>query len=604
MEGHGDYENGLNEAYCLDISYNIFYTTTTHYGYPAMLNIELKKYQQIWLDVSFLIILAGIVYLLIHVYTNLIVPFKPLSSISLSPVSLIAYSLYSLIRMLAAYALSLMFALGYGYLAARTRFGEIVLVPLLDILQSIPVLSLMPAIVLFLISLFPKSNIGLEFAAIVMIFTAMAWNMAFSVYQSLRSIPKDLVYVANLYQFSNARRFLWLEMPYSAISLIWNSMMSFAGGWFFLSVNEAFVLGNRSFRLQGIGAYMSVAQEHGNTMAMVYSLIAMGVIIILVDRLLWRPLIVWSDKFKIEETGNEQAAKSFVLNYLNRLMLMKKLNQIAARYKKNPKAHFSGRSIKKAINAALSLVLKPILLMLLSISLLLILFGVYKAGDVLSKLTYHEVIYIVTSVSLTFVRVIATLVIGIAWAVPVGVYIGLRKELAAKLQPVVQFFASYPAPMLYPVTLLVLQGMHVGLGIGSIVLMLLGAQWYILYNTISGAMSISEDLIAVKQLFNIRGFILWKEIIIPAIAPQLITGIITAAGGAWNASIVAEYVLYKDKILSTRGVGTLINVAIEHNNFHLLLGGTFAMIAVVVVINITVWKRLYKSVNQLHQLES
>jgi NitT/TauT family transport system permease protein len=578
--------------------------TTTYYGYYAMLNIELKKYQQLWLDISFLIILVGIVYLLIHVYTNLIVPYKPLSSISLLPVSLIAYSIYSLIRMLAAYALSLMFALGYGYMAARTRFGEIILVPLLDILQSIPVLSLMPAIVLFLISMFPKSNTGLELAAIVMIFTAMAWNMAFAVYQSLKSIPKDLAYVSRLYQFSKFKRFIWLEMPYSAISLIWNSMMSFAGGWFFLSVNEAFVLGNRSFRLQGIGAYMSVAQEHGNTMAMIYSLIAMGIIIILVDRLLWRPLIVWSDKFKIEDTGNEQAAKSFVLNYLNRLMLIEKLHRIVVSYGKTPKVHFPGRGMKNKINAALSFVLKPMLLMLLSIFTIFILFGVYKAGSILGKLTYHELIYIVTSVALTFARVMATLAIGIAWAVPVGVYIGLRRKLAAKLQPVVQFFASYPAPMLYPIALLVLQEIHVGLGIGSVVLMLLGAQWYILYNTISGAMSISEDLIDVKQLFNIRGLILWKKIIIPAIAPQLITGIITAAGGAWNASIVAEYVLYKNKIVYTRGIGTLINLAIEHNNFHLLLGGTFAMIAVVVIINITVWKRLYKSVSQLHQLES
>jgi NitT/TauT family transport system permease protein len=569
-----------------------------------MLNIELKKYQQIWLDISFLLLLAGIVYLLIHVYTNLIVPFKPLSTISLSPVSLIAYSMYSVIRMFAAYAMSLIFALGYGYLAARTRFGEIILVPLLDILQSIPVLSLMPAIVLFLISLFPKSNIGLELAAIVMIFTAMAWNMAFAVYQSLRSIPKDLVYVSNLYQFSPARRFLWLEMPYSSISLIWNSMMSFAGGWFFLSVNEAFVLGNRAFRLQGIGAYMSVAQEHGNTMAMVYSIIAMGTIIILVDKLLWKPLIVWSDKFKIEDTGNEQAAKSFILNYLKRLMFIKKIDQIVVHYSKRPKVLFPGKHVNQKIKHALSFVLKPMLLMLLGIFIVLILFGVYRAGGILSGLTSHELIYILTSVSLTFVRVMATLLIGVAWAVPAGVYIGLRKELAAKLQPVVQFFASYPAPMLYPVVLLLLQRMHVGLGMGSVVLMLLGAQWYILYNTISGAMSLSDDLLGVKRLFNIKGLILWKQIILPAIAPQLITGIITAAGGAWNASIVAEYVLYKDKIIYTRGVGTLINLAIEHNNFHLLLGGTLAMIAVVVVINITVWKRLYKSVNQLHQLES
>ncbi|MGB9735466.1 MAG: ABC transporter permease [bacterium] len=569
-----------------------------------MLNIELKKYQQIWLDISFVIILAGIVYLLIHVYTHLIVPYKPLSSISLSPVSLLLYSVYSIIRMFAAYILSLLFALGYGYLAARTKFGEIVLVPLLDILQSIPVLSLMPAIVLFLISLFPRSNIGLELAAIVMIFTAMAWNMAFAVYQSLKSIPKDLLYVSNLYQFSRVKKFLWLEMPYSAISLIWNSMMSFAGGWFFLSVNEAFVLGNQSFRLQGIGAYMSVAQEHGNTLAMFYSLIAMGMIIILVDRLLWKPLIVWSDKFKVEDTSSEEAAKSMVLDYLKRITIFRGINKIFKNYSKKPTGILLKPTTKSRIGNTLSLFLKAISIALFIVLILVILWGIYRAGSMLNKLTYKDFVYILTSVLLTFLRVIAVLIISAVWTVPLGVYIGLRKKLATRLQSVVQFFASYPAPMLYPIALFVLQKLHVGLGIGAVVLMLLGSQWYILYNTISGAMSMSEDLIDVKQLFNIKGLLMWKEIIIPAIAPQLITGIITAAGGAWNASIVAEYVLYKNKIIYTKGIGTLINLAIEKGNMNMLLGGTFAMILVVVIINITVWKRLYKSVSQLHQLES
>jgi len=569
-----------------------------------MLNIELKKYQQIWLDISFSVILIGIVYLLIHVYTHLIVPYKPISSISLSPVSLIVYSVYSVIRMFAAYLLSLIFALGYGYFAARSRFGEIILVPLLDILQSIPVLSLMPAIVLFLISLFPGSNMGLELAAIVMIFTAMAWNMAFAVYQSLKSIPKDLMYVSNLYQFSKMKKFVWLEMPYSAISLIWNSMMSFAGGWFFLSVNEAFILGNRSFRLQGIGAYMSVAQEHNNTLAMIYSLIAMGVIIVLVDRLLWKPLIVWSDKFKVEDTGSGENIDSVVLDYLRRITLLKKTKKILQVYTRGSRRNLINKNIKDRISNTSSLLLKAIAITIMIAFIIFVFFGVYKAGSILHGLTHKDLIYIITSVSLTFLRVLATLVISIAWAVPFGVYIGLRKQLATRFQSIVQFFASYPAPMLYPFALLILQKLHIGLGIGSVVLMLLGAQWYVLYNTISGAMSIPEDLIDVRQLFKIKGIVLWKDIIIPAIAPQLVTGIITASGGAWNASIVAEYVLYKNKIIYTKGIGTLINLAIENNNMRMLLGGTFAMILVVVVINVTVWKRLYKTVSQLHQLES
>jgi len=569
-----------------------------------MLNNELKKYQHIWLDLSFVLLLAGVVYLLIHVYINLLVPFKPLSSISLAPLALIKYSTYSLIRMFTAYGLSLIFAIAYGYAAARTRFGELIMVPLLDVLQSIPVLSLMPAIVLFMMALFPKSNIGLELAAVVMIFTAMAWNMAFGVYQSMKTIPRDLDYASRIYQFSRRQKFRWLELPHSSISLIWNSMMSFAGGWFFLSVNEAFVLGKHSFRLQGIGAYMSVAQEHSNFRAMVYSLIAMAIIIVFVDRLLWKPLIVWSNKFKVEDTAGEKQTESMILNYLQRLMLPKRIKKITGDMQKKLSKYRLPPEIKHKTAVLILPIFKILFIAIAGLVFALILFGVYKSGGILLDLSGKELIYILTSVLLTLGRVVATLLIGVLWAVPVGVYIGLRKKLATKLQPLIQFFASYPAPMLYPIALLALYKMNIGLDIGAIFLMLLGTQWYILYNTISGTMSLSDDLIGVKKVFNIKGLVLWKKIIIPAIAPQLITGIVTAAGGAWNASIIAEYILYKNKIVYTRGVGTLINLAIEKNNFHLLFGGTFALILVVVIINIVVWKRLYKKVNQFHQLES
>jgi NitT/TauT family transport system permease protein len=337
---------------------------------------------------------------------------------------------------------------------------------------------------------------------------------------------------------------------------------------------------------------------------MIYSLIAMGVIIVLVDRLLWKPLIVWSDKFKVEDTGSGENIDSVVLDYLRRITLLKKTKKILQVYTRGSRRNLINKNIKDRISNTSSLLLKAIAITIMIAFIIFVFFGVYKAGSILHGLTHKDLIYIITSVSLTFLRVLATLVISIAWAVPFGVYIGLRKQLATRFQSIVQFFASYPAPMLYPFALLILQKLHIGLGIGSVVLMLLGAQWYVLYNTISGAMSIPEDLIDVRQLFKIKGIVLWKDIIIPAIAPQLVTGIITASGGAWNASIVAEYVLYKNKIIYTKGIGTLINLAIENNNMRMLLGGTFAMILVVVVINVTVWKRLYKTVSQLHQLES
>ncbi|MCL4558919.1 MAG: ABC transporter permease subunit [Deltaproteobacteria bacterium] len=569
-----------------------------------MLTIELKKFQHIWINLSFVVILAGIVYLLIHVYINLVVPFKPLSHISLSPIALITYSAYSTIRMCAAYGLSLLFALGYGYIAARTRFGDVIMVPLLDVLQSIPVLSLMPAIVLFFISLFPHSNFGLELAAIVMIFTAMSWNMAFSVYQSLKAIPNDLDYVSSIYQFSRGRKFISLELPYSSISLIWNSMMSFAGGWFFLSVNEAFVLGKQSYMLRGIGAYMSVAQGQSNARAMVYSLIAMGIIIALVDRLLWKPLIVWSGKFKIEDTSSGQEGESLVLNYLKRLTILRTLKHLSSNIRERKSLRLAYSDTKDRIMGAVVPVLKPLGVVIIIGVSGAVLFGIYRSARMLLDLSEKDIVYITTSVLLTFSRVLATIAIGILWAVPAGVYIGMRKRLATKFQPLIQFLASYPAPMLYPIALLVLEAAHIGLGIGSVLLMLLGTQWYILYNTVSGSMSLSDDLIGVTRLFSIKGFTLWKKVIIPAIAPQLITGIITAAGGAWNASIVAEYVSYRNNIISTRGIGTLLNRAIEKNDFHLLFGGTFAMILIVVLINMTVWKRLYRKVSQLSQLES
>jgi len=515
---------------------------------------------------------------------------RPTVVIDLSPSSLPKYTFFSLCRGLIAYSFSLTFTLIYGFWAAKDRVAEKILIPLLDILQSIPVLGFMPGLILALVSFFPKSNIGLELAAILMIFTGQVWNMTFSYYHSLRSVPSDLLEAATIYRFNWWEKFQQVELPFSTMGLVWNSMMSMAGGWFFLMINEAFVLGDRDFRLPGIGSYMSVAVAKGDTSAMIWAIIAMILMITLLDQFLWRPVVVWAQKFRVEEIGYQEKMTSWFLDLIQTSGIMRRFKVWRRwRRRKTPAASVAV-SLGPQITSRWGVYLGRLFFVLLLSALM---FGAWRLLLILRHVSYSNWKNIFQSSSLTLGRVLAATAFGTLWAVPAGLAIGLSPRLSRILQPVVQIIASFPAPMLFPIVIAGLQVSGIPLGWGSILLMLLGTQWYILFNVIAGAMFVPSDLREASEIYRVSGFARFRHLYLPAIFPYLVTGWVTAAGGAWNASIVSEYVSYKGQVLIANGVGARISQAAAAANFPVLAASIVVMSMIVVLFNRFVWRRCY-----------
>ncbi len=515
----------------------------------------------------------------------------PAVHIDLSPRALPLYVFYSLSRGLIAYAFSLAFTLLYGYWAAKDALAERVLIPLLDILQSIPVLGFMPGLVLALVALFPRSNIGLELACVLMIFSGQAWNMTFSFYHSLRSIPKDQTEAATTYRFDWWERLRWVELPFSTIGLVWNSMMSMAGGWFFLMITESFVLGSRDFRLPGVGSYMSVAVAKGDVVAMIWAIAAMVLMIVILDQLLWRPVVVWSQKFRVEEGADEQIASSWFYDWLRRSILIDWADTLLTRWRR----HRAMRPRRAAIEAPSRSGSSSTLSIALFIALTaLLLFGAFRLVALLHQLRFDAFPPILRACGWTLGRVLLSTFIGTLWTLPAGLAIGLSPRLSRIFQPVVQVAASFPAPMLFPLVIAVLKTAGVALGWGSVVLMLLGTQWYILFNVIAGAMAIPFDLREAARSYRLTLMQRFLALYLPAVFPFLVTGWVTAAGGAWNASIVAEYVTFKGHVLTANGLGAQISLAAERADFPHLAAGVTVMAIVVVTFNRIVWKRFYR----------
>ena len=532
-------------------------------------------------------------------------PFSPAAPISRSPQALPAYAANSLLRVLIAYLLSLLFTLFYGYIAAYNAKAERIMIPLLDILQSIPVLSFLPGVMLAMVALFPHSQLGVELGSILLIFTGQVWNMTFSLYASLKSIPQELREAAKVYRFNWWQRFIQLELPYAAIGLVWNSMMSVAGGWFFLMACEMFVLGERDFRLPGLGSYLQTAASAGDTTAILWGLGAMIGIIVLLDLLLWRPVIAWVEKFKLEQVESASVPRSAVLNFLRRSMIVANLKRKVL----TPLGDRANRYIERSIDRPILLQGPPIWRAwaerAITVTLMAAIgYGFVRSGTMVAGLDRSEMAEIVHGTVMTLMRVMVALFIGAAWTIPVGVAIGFSPRLARVAQPLAQIAASVPATALFPVVLLVLFQAGGGLGIGSIVLMLLGTQWYILFNVIAGAMAIPTDLKEAASISRLGTVDRWRLLILPGIFPYLITGLVTAAGGAWNASIVAEYFHFKGQILMTTGLGATISHATDKGNFDLLLAATIVMSTIVVTINRLVWRRLYRLAETRFKLEA
>lgn len=544
-----------------------------------------------WSDLAVVAALGGVTFAASRLVGAAALPMRPAVEIDLSPLALPGYALLSLARGLAAYLLSLAFTLVYGYWAARDPIAERVLVPLLDVLQSVPVLGFMPGLVLSLVALFPSSNLGLELAAVIMIFTGQAWNMTFSFYRSVRGVPPILLEVARHYRFGWWQRFRWLELPSSVIGLVWNSMMSMAGGWFFLMVSEAFVLGSRDFRLPGLGAYMSVAVSRGDGRAMVSAVLAMVVMIVALDQLLWRPIVVWSQRFRQEEGhGAQEDLRSWFLDLIRRSRLVRLARRALRRLRAGrPRAAPLPPSPPSAAVRRAARLLPPALFAGLSVLLLL---GAAQLVHLVRSLPAGEWGVTLSAAGVTLARVLAAVALGTAWALPAGLAIGLSPRLSRLLQPVAQVLASFPAPMLFPAVVALLTWLGVGIGWGSVALMLLGTQWYILFNVMAGAMAIPGDLREVALSYGIRGWRRFRVLLLPSVLPHLVTGWVTAAGGAWNASIVAEYVSLHGRTDATFGLGSRISLAAERADFPTLAASVVVMSAAVVAFNRLVWRPL------------
>jgi len=557
-------------------------------------------------DIVIILGVLGIFYGIMQVGREWTGILRPTVLIDLSVGALPRYAFFSLVRGLAAYAISFMFTMAYGYWAAKDRLAEKLLVPILDILQSIPVLGFMPGVVLALVSLFPHSNVGLELAAVFMIFTGQAWNMTFSFYNSLKSVPQYLQEAGSVYRFNWWQRLTQIELPYSAVGLIWNSMMSMAGGWFFLMVTEAFQLGNRDFRLPGIGSYMSVAVEKGNAPAMAGAVVAMVIMIVALDQLLWRPIVVWAQKFRIEDTSQEESMESWFLDLLHHSHILRWVGTMNAAIGRGlttvtkalfPRSQVHRATIEAPGEAAPTVSRRSFADLLPRILFVLLLLGLgvalIQVVRLLGSVRLPEWLRLLRSDLLTLARVSVAIVLGTLWALPMGLRIGLSPRLSRIMQPIVQVAASFPAPMLFPAVILLLTTLKVPIGFGSMVLMLLGTQWYILFNVIAGAQAIPSDLKEAAASYRITARQRFWSLYLPAVFPYLVTGWVTAGGGAWNASIVAELVTFRGQTLRAQGIGSVISEAAFGAKFGELAAAIFIMAVTVVLINRFVWRRLY-----------
>jgi NitT/TauT family transport system permease protein len=548
-------------------------------------------------DVVVLAVVGGLFYAILKVGHEWRAPFQAQTAIDLSFWKLPLYTLYSLARGTVAMVFSLGFTIVYASWAYYDARARRVLLPVLDILQSIPVLGFMPGLVLALVAVFPKSNLGLELACVLMIFTAQVWNMVFSYYDSLKAVPLEMREMGVICHYNAWQRFRNIELPFASQSLIYNCMVSMAGGWFFLTINEAFTLGNRDFQLQGLGSYMSVAIDQGNVPAEVAAVVAMAVMIVAVDRLLWWPLVIWSRKFKIEDVASGPTETTLVQRMLEHSHLLRFLGHPHHLMQHKPPVRRHTRPARTRIVEAVPLTAgsggkSRVYAMVMAVVLLAGGYGVYRLLGMVLQEDAGQWLTIGLSIGTTFLRVLGALVISSLWTIPMGVWIGLNPKVSRYLQPVIQFAASFPAPMLYPLVFGWVLALGGNLDWGAVLLMMLGAQWYILFNVAAGAQAIPADLVACANIFSLKGWRRWRQFILPAIFPNLVTGWITSAGGAWNASIVAEYLVQGGKTYHAYGVGNIISDATNAGDFNQLAASVMGLALVVVVINRTFWKRL------------
>ncbi len=549
-----------------------------------------------WADVAAFILLAGVSVLVFHGAEQMGLPLSQLqtSPISLDPVHLPEYALRTTLRMFAALGASLMFTFVVATLAARSRKAEMIIVPALDILQSVPVLGFLTFTVTMFMGLFPGSQLGAECAAIFAIFTAQAWNMAFSFYQSLKTLPSDLDEVTRNFGFSPWRRFIRLELPFATPSLVWNMMMSMSGGWFFVVASEAITVGHTSIALPGIGSWLALAIQHQDMGAVTWGVTAMAIVILLYDQFFFRPVIAWADKFRFEQTASQETPKSWLYDLIHRTRFLRRafslltvpVKKLAAiKWSKLPPAP----EVRIPAEANRAIDILWIVLVVAACA-----FSVWELVHYIARsLTWGDLRAVAAMGLATLVRVAILIALASVIWVPIGVWIGLRPAWAERLQPVAQFLAAFPANVLFPVVAMIIVGLRLDPNIWLSPLMILGTQWYILFNVIAGASAIPGDMKEVSRMFGLKGWQWWRQVALPAVFPYYVTGALTASGGSWNASIVAEAVDWGRTHLEAFGLGAYIARATAAGNYPRVALGIAVMSIFVIGFNRTVWRPLY-----------
>ena len=549
-----------------------------------------------WRDLVALVLIVTIILLIGTGARQMLAPLTAAQQpeISLSPSALPSYALRTTMRMLAALIASLLFTFTYGTAAAKSRRAEAVLIPLLDVLQSVPVLGYLSFTVIFFVSLFPDRALGVELAAIFAIFTSQAWNMAFSFFQSLRTIPHDLDQASRGFRFSGWQRFWRLEVPFAMPGLIWNTMMSMSGGWFFVVASEAIAVGDLHVALPGIGSYVARAVEERDLAAVGWAIVAMTVTIFIYDQLMFRPLVAWADKFRYEQTAAAVVPRSWILDLLGSTSLLRSAGEsIGVATQAAARARLSLPSL---IPARLTRVLPPALLDVGWYGLVLLAVA-YLAWKLLqsagAELSWTDASEAARDGGITLLRVAVLIVLATLIWVPVGVAIGLRPRVAEKVQPVAQFLAAFPANLLFPVAVYLIVRFQLSPVIWLSPLMILGTQWYILFNVIAGASAFPTDFREAAKAFRIGGWRWWRNVILPGIFPYYVTGAITASGGAWNASIVSEVVSWGPTRLNGLGLGAYIAQMTEAGDYPRIALGIATMSVLVVGMNRLLWRPLY-----------